>query len=447
MVLSGTDWLTVTICCANIFLLEVTQSSLQSYWNGAISARGVSLTAIGAATGLGAIGVVVVGPQVPKLIQRFGGGPNVLAGGTGTFLVMRCFLAGLDLVYDPTMIIAIMSLVYVFQFSAGATVEACTASIVMSCTEEEDRTKANGIVQAFRALGGVVGPPIGGVLYEHFGFAPPILIVVGLMAINYVVLLFMLFSGKMPPYALDDEQKDGKSDSKSILRIPVVALAGSCFFFGCSGLFFPITFIQPFLSAPPYNLGQTLVGFVLSMGFFGILLGGGSAAALEKKFGPVTALAFSFGEMALGYMVLGPSPLILSSILPVGEVWVPAVGNLIVQMGFGSTMTLTGPLCMSLAVACGRNKEDAAQQIGVITVLAPGLSLFVIPALGGLLADLFGAAWASTIGAIGFAVAGVLIVPSLAAMTRGMNLQHDAKEVATADDGEQEEEMIPVTQY
>ena len=411
-----------------------------------MSDRGVSLTSLGVTMGLGAIGVLFIGPMTPQLTQRCGGAPKLLIVGLVIYCLARFGLAALS-VASNEMLVPYITIIYIAQFSTSAVCEACCMSMVMACCSEADRTKANGILQASRAIGSMFGPPLGGLLYDHLGYVAPIMITAAPVCLMLLLLLFSVSIGSMPPYALDEAQSSGKDGKKGgglssceVLRLPGVGLAAACFFIATFNLFYSIGFLQPFLSAEPKNIPPSAVGIILSLGMIGLMVGGGLSTVLEKKIGPIKTLGLGFLSLTIAFLFLGPSPLPPFSFLPDAAAWPQVTGCLLMQAGFGCSATVVPPLLMAFATAAGLNDEQASQQSAMIFVMMPGSSLFISPALGGLLADALGPKWAFTTCSMATTVASVLVMVPMSRLEA--NRARDKSDLAPVPADDEEEEGI-----
>ncbi|XP_071943949.1 MFS-type transporter SLC18B1-like [Antedon mediterranea] len=260
-----------------------------------------------------------------------------------------------------------------------------------------------GTVEVFVGVGLMIGPFIGGVLYEIGGYTLPFAVLGGVMLLHSFLLLFIL--------PLDDEYIRTQSGSYIwLLSIPGTWVATSASFIGAASA----TFLDPTLSPEleKFNLTPIQVGLVfLLMGVsFGI------AAPifgwLADKYN-ISRLLIIFGCFlaSFSYLILGPwLPLHIPH-----SVATMCIGIIVLNVAFGSAIIPTYQDYLGTVTFNGM--PDNMSTYGVVSGIfmsAYSLGSFTGPLLGGLLVENlnFGTA-SSLLGFLNFTFAIVMLIFSL----------------------------------
>ncbi|XP_063959543.1 MFS-type transporter SLC18B1-like isoform X2 [Lytechinus pictus] len=258
-----------------------------------------------------------------------------------------------------------------------------------------------GLMETFGGLGYMVGPVIGGFLYEVGGNDYKIpFIVLGCADLVCVVLGLAL----LPPIVSEDMKTGSISD---FLRIPSVWPVGLSIFVGSASF----GFLDPTLSLHVEQFTQSAM--VVGLLF---LLSGGCYALSSPFWGwmaeklNISRLMIIIGTIMSGgaFLLMGPSPLLN---LP-NELWIICL-----------SLALCG-IFLSASVICSFNDyltsamkngfpDDMSTQAVVSGIFSSLLALgnFVGPSIGGLVVHLYSFDWSATV--IGGIQVGVAIIVAL----------------------------------
>ena len=315
-------------------------------------------------------------PLWGRLSDRVGRRPVMLGTIAGTAISL--LLLGLA----PSLLGVLLARTAAGAFAANVSV---ATAYVADVTDESERTRWMGMIGASFAVGFVLGPALGGVL-ATFGNQVPMLCAAGLAAVNWVVASVAL---REPERRRDGARPRAR---RELLRDPVVrrlCLANFAFAAAVTQL---ETLFAWFMKD---RFGYDAAGVAVFLVALAVVMGGiqgGGMKALSARYSERTLAVVGSAILALGFLLLGPSP-------SVGLLLVPL---LLLAVGRG----IAQPAMMSLASSAG----DAASRGAVLGTFqsAASLARVVGPAIAGLLYDVRAAL------AFGLAALLLLIVAFLA---------------------------------
>ncbi|XP_015266809.1 PREDICTED: MFS-type transporter SLC18B1 isoform X1 [Gekko japonicus] len=243
-----------------------------------------------------------------------------------------------------------------------------------------------GSLEIFTGLGLVLGPPIGGFLYQTFGYEVPFI------ALGCVVLIMVpLNIYILPGY----DSTPSKDSFWKLMTIPKILLL--CFtMFSLSA---SLGFLDPTMSLfvlekfqlPVGYVGLVFLGLALSYSLSSPLLG-----FLSDKKPPLRKYLLIVGGLitALCYFLLGPAPVLHIE----SKLWLFVL--MLVIIGFSLAMSGIPAFPEILGCAYENGFEEGLSLLGLISGLFNAvwsLGSFVGPTLGGFLNDKLGFEWAAAI--------------------------------------------------
>ncbi|XP_033723633.1 MFS-type transporter SLC18B1 isoform X2 [Tursiops truncatus] len=259
----------------------------------------------------------------------------------------------LDQVPEGPMFIAMCFLVRIIDAISFAAAITASSSILAKAFPNNVAT-VMGSVESFSGLGLVLGPPLGGLLYQSFGYEVPF-ILLGCIVLLMVPLNMCI----LPNY----ESDPGKHSFWKLIILPKVAF---------------ISFVITSLSSGFGFLDPTLSLFVL-----------------EKFNLPAGYVGLVFLGLALSYAISSPLVGLLSDKMPHLRKWLLVFGNLITA---GCYMLL-GPAPF-LHIKSENGFEEGLSTLGLVSGLFGALwsvGAFVGPTLGGFLYEKIGFEWAAAL--------------------------------------------------
>ncbi|XP_041465048.1 MFS-type transporter SLC18B1-like [Lytechinus variegatus] len=383
----------------SIFLDQVSFSVLAPFFPREAKDKGVSGLQIGFIFGAFALVNVIFSPIFGKFLPKLGAKFTFVS---GVWIVAGCnILFGFCDEISSTLTFIIFC--YVVRCTAAlGTAAAVTASFTIAAqTFPGHVAQTIGLMETFGGLGYMIGPVIGGFLYEVGGNDYKIpFIVLGCADLVCVVLSLAL----LPPIVSEDMKTGSISD---FLRIPSVWPVGLSIFVGSASF----GFLDPTLSLHVEQFTQSAM--VVGLLF---LLSGGCYALSSPFWGwmaeklNISRLMVIIGTIMSGgaFLLMGPSPLLN---LP-NELWIICL-----------SLALCG-IFLSASVICSFNDyltsamkngfpDDMSTQAVVSGIFSSLLALgnFVGPSIGGVVVHLYSFNWSATV--IGGIQIGVAIIVAL----------------------------------
>ncbi|XP_065486430.1 MFS-type transporter SLC18B1 [Caloenas nicobarica] len=243
-----------------------------------------------------------------------------------------------------------------------------------------------GSLEIFTGLGLVLGPPLGGFLYQSFGYEIPFItlgcIVLTLVPVNMCIL---------PKY---DSIPSKDSFWKLVLLPKVLLLCLTIFSLSaCLGFLDPTMslFILKQFKLPAGYVGLVFLGLALSYSLASPLLG-----LLSDKLPYLRKWLLVIGSLmtAVSFFMLGPAPVLHIE----SQLWMFVL--MLVLLGFSIGMSAIPVFPEILHCAYENGFEEGLSLLGLVSGLLNAtwsLGAFAGPTLGGFLTEKLGFEWASAI--------------------------------------------------
>ncbi|KAM9570060.1 MFS-type transporter SLC18B1-like [Salvelinus alpinus] len=368
--------------------------------------KGASQTVIGLIFGCYAlcnlVGSVVLGKYIVQIGAKF-----MLISGLFVSSVCTILFGLLDKVPDgATFIILcfIIRSVDAVGFSA-----AMTSSFAVS-TKVFPNSIATvlGSLEIFTGLGLILGPPIGGWLYQSFGYNVPF------MALGCFLFLMVPFNMYILPSFAADPSKD--SFFRLFTRLKIVLICFATFTLSCGLGFLDATLsiyaIDTFDLSPGY-VGLLLLGLSLPYCLASPLLG-----IICDRFPSTRPWFMVLGSLftATGFWFLGPVPILQIK----SQLWL--VVFMLGIIGFSLSMTAIPTFPEILDCAYENGFEEGLSTLGLVSGLFGAVwsfGMFCGPTLGGFITQQLSFEWAASVqGGLAFLAAFFLGVYFLCQRTR-----------------------------
>nr|XP_047931660.1 MFS-type transporter SLC18B1 isoform X2 [Anser cygnoides] len=243
-----------------------------------------------------------------------------------------------------------------------------------------------GSLEIFTGLGLVLGPPLGGFLYQSFGYEVPFITLGCVVLVLVPVNMCML-----PKY---DSTPSKESFWKLILLPKVLLLCLTIFSLSaCLGFLDPTMslFILKKFKLPAGYVGLVFLGLALSYSLSSPLLG-----LLSDKLPHLRKWLMVSGSLitALCFFMLGPAPVLHIE----SQLWMFVL--VLVLIGFSLGMSAIPVFPEILHCAYENGFEEGLSLLGLVSGLFSAmwsLGAFMGPTLGGFLNEKLGFEWASAI--------------------------------------------------
>ncbi len=245
-------------------------------------------------------------------------------------------------------------------------------AFISDITPPEKRSKNFGLVGAAFGLGFIFGPPLGGLLKDHFGIEAVGYVSAGLAAINFLMAYLLL------PESLQEKNRENSlipnpfAEFKHMLpRKAIMSFLVSNFIFLSAFSMMHIT--ASLLWQEKYNLSESEIGYVFA--FIGIAVAvvqGTLIGSFNKWFGEKKLFISGSFLMAVGLIAMPFVPVELFIPLELVALLIIAVGN-----GFFT------PTVSSL-ISQQAGKKEQGKVLGLLQSVG-SLSRVVGPILGGAL--------------------------------------------------------------
>lgn len=255
-----------------------------------------------------------------------------------------------------------------------------------------------GSLEVFSGLGLVAGPPLGGVLYQSFGYEVPF-ILLGCI----VLLLIPLNLCILPSYESDQSQQS----FWKLVTLPKVGLTA----FVIISLSSCFGFLDPNLSL------VIMEKFGLSAGYVGLVFMGLSLpytissplfGLLSDKMPNLRKWFLVFGNLITAgcYMLLGPVPIFHIK----SRLWLLVLVLVVHGVSAGMSIIPTFPEMLSCAYENGF--EEGIGTLGLVSGLVSAMwsiGAFMGPMLGGFLCEKIGFEWAAAIQGLWTLISGLVM--------------------------------------
>ena len=347
---------------------------------------GASEITIGLLTASYAAAQLIGAPILGRLSDQYGRRPVLLVSIAGTalgFLLLGLAevlgrsvgvaLFGANMAAINMLVITLLFVSRILDGLTGGNISVAQAYI-SDVTPPQDRSKAFGLIGAAFGLGFIIGPVVGGVLGERFGYAVPAFVAMAIATINLVAVYLFLPESVTPEQRAEMTHRPRPAFSFASLwtalqRPRVGPLSHIRFFFGMAFSMFQSIFAL-YAAGYPLNLSVEQTGLVL--GYVGVL--------------SVIVQGFAIGRLAKRYsdkqLMLVSSLLMAGSLLLWG--FVPNVWTLLIIMAplaFGGGVLNT---VINSALSKAVYPEEIGGTLGISASLE-SLTRVIAPALGGVL--------------------------------------------------------------
>ncbi|KAL1527824.1 hypothetical protein AB1Y20_009206 [Prymnesium parvum] len=367
--------------------------------------HGISKAFVGFIFGIMSVGMLIFCPIVPYFMPKIGGPAKTLLLGTLLFATVRIGTASMGLFHEEdegengmmslsadylvwysSILFFLTGCVYSFTEIGGL------AWILMEAPEG-GKSKAMAAMMTARMIGGLVGTPLGGILFDLIGWAPTNLACTLLLLIPSA-MFYKTLAQPVPQRAAYEANFKLYMDKK-------FALSNLLSLLSLAAMYAYVPYLQLFY-ADQFSISKSVWGLIFMVGVIvGFLVGAGSTLKVEEYMGTLNAIIAGFGMFSVGYLLLGPSPIL--AFLPHSgwpAFFISTGGWFILLLGNGGVVTILPTLLLKYAMEFGLDEEDASVQSATVNIFMMAAGLFFGPTFGGYFAHAIGVPWTNTLLAI-----------------------------------------------
>lgn len=254
--------------------------------------------------------------------------------------------------------------------------EPCSQAITLRLVPSHAVAYAFGLIIAARFSAMVVGPVVGGLLYDVGGFPLPFL-VCGMIFLALGVLT-MWVGATTPVTSLPP------TESVSVwrlLRLRGVMMMLMCIFLLWFNVMFLEPCFEPTLAAEPYNLSPTKIGLVLSAATMGMVLTMALSGYLSGLLDPYTQHTIGFLILVAALPYLGPTPYF--NLPPSVGLFVGAI--ILAYIGVGLVGPTQSVLCLRILSQAGLSQHEVASALAAANVTFSTIGSLCGPLVAGAL--------------------------------------------------------------
>lgn len=130
------------------------------------------------------LAAVIAAPFMGSLADRFGRRPLIL----GSFAVFTAAFTGYYLAETSLAFIVIRGLAGALTAGLGP----ATMGLVADIAPEDERARWIGVIGGGTSAGFIIGPVVGGLLYDRWGYGPPFLASIGMALLTLIITFFAI---------------------------------------------------------------------------------------------------------------------------------------------------------------------------------------------------------------------------------------------------------------
>ncbi|NP_001153495.1 uncharacterized protein LOC100123296 precursor [Nasonia vitripennis] len=374
------QWLTLIVISIADFANAVCVSLQAPFYPQEAEKKGASATEYGLVFGIFEFVVFVISPIYGQHINRIG--PKLLFNGgiltTGTCAI---FFGLLDKVQGHYPFIILSFVIRIVEALGNAAF--LTASFAIIAKEFPNNVATTfASLETFFGLGLIVGPTVGGALFQLGGYTTPFAVLGSALFLAAVMTAFVL------PHHENNEEDNHSIEGKfmKVLRIPGVLVATASIVVTSMSIGFLQATLEPHLRQ--FEMSPVVLGLMF-------VINGGTYAMTAPAWGwlcdkhstPKVATIAGCTLVMVGFGLIGPAPFIPSNTM----IWMTICGLVIHGLGMAAQLVASFTDALRLAISNGfPNNLDTYGLISGLWTSTFALGAFIGPSVAGILFDNIG---------------------------------------------------------
>ncbi|CAL4108385.1 unnamed protein product, partial [Meganyctiphanes norvegica] len=383
---SRRQWVTLVVFSIAQFCNAVCVSLQAPFYPAEAEKKGATATEYGLVFGVFELIVFIISPIYGKYLDRIG--PRLMNNAGITTVAVMCICFGfLDRIDDPKLFIAMSFIIRIVE-ALGNAAFITSAFTLIAAEFQTNVGAAFAAMETFFGLGLIVGPTVGGALYELGGYTLPFVVMGALLFVAAILVCILLPKRDERPVDHDTE-KGTKGSMLTMLKIPSIAIFAFTIMAASISIGFLQATLEPHLR--PLELTPVIMGvmFVLNGGAYAVLAPFWGWLC-DHIFSPRLVTLVGSAIVSLSFILIGPVPFIpLQMTLPL------VIAALVLHgVGFGAELVATFTGIQQDAISNGFT--EGLSTYGLVSGLWTSvfaLGCFIGPSLGGLILDSIGFQW------------------------------------------------------
>ncbi|XP_060518958.1 MFS-type transporter SLC18B1-like [Cylas formicarius] len=372
------QWLTLIVIGIADFCNAICVSLQAPFYPMEAERKGCTATEYGLVFGIFEFVVFLISPVYGQHLNKIG--PKItFNGGIYTTGICAILFGLLDKVNGRYMFIVLSFIIRIVEALGNAAF--LTASFAIIAKEFPQNVATTfASLETFFGLGLIVGPTVGGALYQVGGYTLPF-VVMGSALFTSAILTALI----LPKHEDGTDRKQGVSILK-VLKIPGVILAASSIVVTSMSIGFLQATLEPHLRV--FHLAPIVLGlmFVINGGVYAVTAPG-YGWICDHLCSPKPVIAFGTVLVAIGFCLIGPAPFI-----PVQTtLWLSIAG--LVLHGLGMAAQLVASFSDALTTSIAHGFPNNLETYGLVSGLwtsSFALGAFIGPSVSGILYDSVG---------------------------------------------------------
>ena len=350
---------------------------------------GANALTVGLLTASYAAAQLIGAPLLGRLSDQYGRRPILLVSIAGTALgflllgvaevlgqAIGIAFFGANVVTINLVVLTLLFVSRILDGLTGGNISVAQAYIA-DVTPPQERGKAFGLIGAAFGLGFIIGPVVGGILGDRFGYAAPAFVALAIATLNLIAVYLFLPESITPEQRAEMTHRPRPAFNLGSLmaalqRPRVGPLFHVRFFFGMAFSMFQSIFAL-YAAGYPLNLSVEQTGWVLGyVGVLAVVTQGFAIGRLTKRYSDRQLMLTAAVLMAISLLLWGFAP----------NIWTLLI--VMAPLAFGGGVLNT---VINSALSKSVYPEEIGGALGISASLE-SLTRVIAPALGGLLLTL-----------------------------------------------------------